>query len=858
MLFGAQIKEFPSQKKSFKEKDETWRKECIDASESLIFFQNSGIRQRRLQKKVNYDLYNGIVNKADMERICNPFGIKIDEFPAEPKNYPITNPYIQTLKGEEIKRRFDWKVMVINEDAISDKEEALKGKTIEYLKEVISKGLNGQEVADEEIEKRIKYLRYDYQDMREISATRILDYYTKYLDVKTTFSKGWEDFILVGEEIYAIDEVNNNPEIRKCNPLNTYFLTSPNSNYVEDSDIVTEEAYIPLGQVIDRYYDYLTADEIEMITRKQGPTATNDSTLGYANRPLTFLDTEVGASNYIDTDNVTFATIGGAYDNQGNVRVVRTVWRSMRKVGILTYFDQELGEVKETVSEEYRLSKEEKEAGAKIKWIWINEAWEGTKIAGHIYVKMEPRKIQFRESDNISKCSLGYVGTLYNTNSNRIMSIFDIMKQYQYTYNAYAYRLELANIKSYGRIGELDLAEVPDGWTEDMYLYYATIMGFRVKDSFKEARKGAATGKLVGTTTSPSSGVMDMEQRGMISQGLEMLRYFDEQLAAITGINRQRQGQISSSEGLGVTQEAKASSSTITESYFAAHDNTKLRVLRTLLETAKFCLKNGNKKIQNVLDDMTTAIYTIEGEQLNEADYGIIVGDATQDERTLQSLQRATEMAVQTGKVNLTQMMNVYANSSMSSIRRKIEEAEIQQAEQQQQQIKHEQEIAQQQQALAEQIHQEELNQRDLDRQLQQYIADANNATKIQVAEISVYSRQEDLDQNNNGIPDPLEIGKQALEQQKIQSDSQHKMLSEANKQMQANQKISLEKEKLASKEKLEQLKIKAVEVQNKNQIELANKKAKLDKELADKDRVIKEKEIKAKIQIAKSKSKTK
>ena len=39
----------------------------------------------------------------------------------------------------------------------------------------------------------------------------------------------------------------------------------------------------------------------------------------------------------------------------------------------------------------------------------------------------------------------------------------------------------------------------------------------------------------------------------------------------------------------------------------------------------------------------------------------------------------------------------------------------------------------------------------------------SNNQTKIQVAEINVYSRQENLDADMNGIPDPIEIAAQSL-----------------------------------------------------------------------------------------------
>ena len=66
-----------------------------------------------------------------------------------------------------------------------------------------------------------------------------------------------------------------------------------------------------------------------------------------------------------------------------------------------------------------------------------------------------------------------------------------------------------------------------------------------------------------------------------------------------------------------------------------------------------------------------------------------------------------------------------------------------QQAQMQDQQIQAQKEIEQQRMDL-------ELRKLDL----QQYISDSSNETKIQVAEINVYSRQENLDQDNDGIPD--------------------------------------------------------------------------------------------------------
>ena len=54
----------------------------------------------------------------------------------------------------------------------------------------------------------------------------------------------------------------------------------------------------------------------------------------------------------------------------------------------------------------------------------------------------------------------------------------------------------------------------------------------------------------------------------------------------------------------------------------------------------------------------------------------------------------------------------------------------------------------------------QELMLKEAEMDLQRYKIDADNQTKIAVAEISTYRGTEDKDINMNGIPDPMEIAK--------------------------------------------------------------------------------------------------
>jgi hypothetical protein len=832
------IKSLPKQRVPDSVKQsKTWQKDCIDAVEGLILHQNSTIRQSRYNKQINYDLAAGKMHPSDIERIMNPSKIKNAYFPAQVKNHPITNPYIKILVGEELKRRFDFHIKVENEDAISEKEKAKKEVVMAQLQEMLVASVQkpmdespeAQQQYEQEVEKQLaqlnNYINYEWQDLRELSATQILKYYQHYLETKIKFNRGWEDAILSAEEIYCVDIIANEPFLRKCNPLNTYYLLGPDSYKIEDAEYIMEEQYLPISKVIDLYYEYLTEANIDFLEQRTGYRATTYGSI--PNYELT--DPVFPVSSVSPELGYDYTNYGASsmlpFDTQNNVRVIRIVWRSMRKVGKLTSFDEAGNEIVDFVSDSYVADKAK---GETIKWMWIGEWWEGTKIANEIYIKAQPRPIQFRTINNISECKSGYVGSIYKTNSSQAQSIFDIMKPYQYMYNLYSYRTELAFIKAKGRIGSLDLARVPDGWEVDKWMYYAEVMGWAVEDSFKEAKKGAATGKVAGNMSGRAP-IMDLELGNFIQQHISMLQYIESQLDKITGISPERRGASGTAEqGLGVTLEAKQASSTITEWYFQMHDDVKRRVMELVLETAKYCLRNKNQKFQYINDDMTQSIFTVDGELLNEAEYGLFIRSASEDGMTIDVLRRATEAAFQSGQVDIIQMIDIYSNSSLSSIRRKTEKA-IRDKQQQAEQARQEELQVQQQQIQVQKQIADEAN------ALKKYEIDSNNQTRIQVAEIQVFSRQDNLDLDNSGIPDPVEIANQALKEREIfskQHNEELKHLRESKKQQDEvnikNRELDFKEKELKAKKEIEDKKAAtalAVAKTNKNKYDSKSKK---------------------------------
>lgn len=763
---------FPAQKKSTTSKNKDWRKKCVDGGESASIWRNEGIRTSYINKKINYDLYSDILDQSDIEKICNPLGVLGLNAPAKMQNYPICNPKIDLLVGESIKRKFDWKVRVINDDAISDKENFMRGKLEKMITSHIqNKDLEGEQV-QQELKKFQNYLSFEYQDTRERVSTQILSYLYKHLKLDYVFSKGFKDALICAEEIYQCDIVAGEPIVKKINPRNVHTVRSGESPYIEDSDIITIIGYMSPGQIVDEYHEYLSSKELDYI--EQGmDTYSATSAIDIGHKP----DLPIRLNEAIDLSVLANdQSYNSPFDNNGNIRVTKVYWKSMRKMKKVKYYDAQGDEQFELFDENYKIDKSK---GEEETILWVSEWWEGHKIGGSvgsadgdkaIYTKMQPRPIQFRSMENPSKCHPGIVGTIYNTNDNNGVSLMDRMKPYQYLYNVLAYNAELAIAKNYGKIMRLDLASIPENWQVDQWLSFAQGMNLAVYDSFKEGSKGAAQGKIAGGM-SPQVPVIDMEMGNTIQLYMSMMAFIKQELGEIAGVSAARQGQIQTREAVGNVEREVAQSSHITEYWFLEHDHVKIRVLECLLETAKFAWRDKkNKKIQYVLDDGATMLFDIEGAQFNECEYGLQITDGSSSHELLQTMKQLAHAGIQNGLITFSQLLDIYSTESISSIRRKITRAEGEQKEQEQKEKAMQQEM--QKEMLSHQAQQAE-NEKDFKRE--EWDREDLNKDKELSNNLEIERMRQDNETSRyyagEDTTDPISLEKLKLDAKKINED---------------------------------------------------------------------------------------
>lgn len=673
----------PKQRIPLSQKNEAWQKSCVDAFINLSKF---GISERRTYLKSLYDYYNGVIDEEDYNYVLKPYGKTRKNFPSKLRNYPIIKPVIDLLLGEKSKRPLEFTVTVQNSDSVSIKEETLKNLMLtnikaKFLSELAKQGQlpEGMQAEEPPLPTQVQEeFNRSYVDSRAVRGQASLNYIMYFTEFYDKLQKQFFHFLVTGECYSHKGVRRNEPFYEVINPLDVDFDKDPDIDFVEDGDWAILRKYAHASTIIDNLGDYLTDDQILQLE-----TPTHTAAQAY----LLYRAEAAGAD-----DNI--------YRNR-LVEVVTVYWKSRKRVGFVVYTDPNTG-TEETfdVEEDYKMPKELKDLGAKIEWEWVNEVWEGTRIDGLYYIKMRPYPNQRNSLDNPSICKLPINGRKYSDINSQNVSLISLGIPYQLNYNIYKYRLELAIARSKDIIAQFDINMIPKNWDMDKFMHYVEGTGIAWVDYNKE-----------GIQLSPQhQSVLDMSIK-TISQYLTLLESIMLEWEKLSGVTRQRQGQMGTYEGKATSQQSIVQSSHITEDIFRKFSNFEQRELQGLLDYSKEAWVNG-KKGMYVMPDGSIDELDVDPITHMESEYGIFVSDAGKDVDKKQKIEGLAQAAVQNG-LPLSAAIAIYESDSLSQIKDKIV-----QAEKAQEQLKQAQDQAMQQQEQAKlQVQQQAIQQASLDKE---------------------------------------------------------------------------------------------------------------------------------------------
>ena len=813
-------KSFPAQKLPMSKKTQAWKEACVDY---VVGAGDSGFggngRSRSDEMQTYYDLYNSIYNEKDLKYVTNPFK-QDDGFPAMAQDYNIIKPYVDQLLGEETKRPFNFHPQRTSDIAASELQEKAKEMLMDYIQATIASKLSPEQAARYEQalatgeiqtpEAIAKYLQKDYKDIAETEAYHALQFLKRKLNLTHEFYKGWKDALIGGEEIYYIGVINGDPYVERVNPMYFDYEHSLDLEFIDDAAWCRRKMIMSATEIYDRFYDKMSERQL--------------------NELLELIDQRPGAGNNpeirktsIDYESIKLHKINSFTDNPfdiDHITVYHCCWKSFKKIGFVTLLNPETGEAEEfQVDEDYKVIGTEQS----VEWDWIIEVWEGYRIGDDMYIGIQPIEYQHISADNPNSQKLPYTGVVYNNTNSKPRSLVSMMKPLQYMYIVVWYRLELALSRDKGKVAVMDITQIPKSMNIDVnkWMHYLSALGVAFINPYDEGwdipgREGGKPSQFNQLSS------WDLTMSNVIAEYIQLMQKIEDMVAKLTGITPQRQGQIAASELVSNANTAVNMSYHITEPWFWNHNQVKRRVLTMLLNTSKAAWKDNKRYLNYILDDATRAFVQLSDNFFYE-DMDIFVDDSTKNQQYIDQLKQLLQPAMQNG-ASLLDIAEIITLDNMSMIKNRLEEIEQKRMEQMQQQQQAEQQAQQQMAEQQNQLKEEELMLKEAELDLEKYKVDQDrykaeqdNATKITVAQINSYRGAENMDQDMNGIPDPIEIGKQALEQQKINSDIATKQLELNNKRREIeqkreaeNKKIQLEKDRMKHETELQRMSDKA------------------------------------------------
>ena len=792
---------FPQQKLPLKKKDEKWQHDCVNYIIGEGNVTSGGANTRFGEVQSYYNLYNSIFDEKDFKRITNPFKVD-DGFPATPQDFNIIRPKVDLLIGEETKRPMNFRVVRTSQEATSELMDTEKQMLMNYIMASITSKMSEEEAAQFQQQLQsgevmppeaiAKYMSKDYKDVIENTAYHTLTYLREKLGLDNEFIKGWKDALIAGREYYYIGVLNDEPYMECVNPVEFSFEEAPDLEFVEDASWCCRRMKLPLATLYDRYYNKLEEKDLNKLTEMLTGRPSND----------------LGDRGPVDD-------FGGGiqmhiYDNpmmdwksRSSINVYHCCWKSFKKIYYVTYMDETGTPQVEIADETYKKTGMELDVTPD----WIVEVWEGYRAGTDLYFGIQPIEYQHVSIDNPNSQKLPYTGAIYSNRNSKPRSLVSILRPLQYMYIVLWYRLEMAIARDKGKVVNMDITQIPKSMniTPERWMHYLSSVGVNFINPYEEGWNvpGREGGK---PATFNQITALDLTMSNVIAEYIQLMDKIEQLAGTISGITEQREGAISTNELVGNVERSVVQSSHITEPLFWVHNQCKRHALNMLLDTAKGAWQQtGKKKLSYIFDNGERAYIDIQDKFFYE-DMDVFVSDTSKDMENIQKLQQLIQPAMQNG-ASLLEAAEVLTNDNFNIIKQKLKEMQERQEQMQQQAQEAEQQQAMQLQQMQNEQREQELMLEEAKMELERYKIDADNQTKIAVAEISAYRGTEEKDADNSGVPDPIEIAKDATQQRKIASDEYTKRYEARQKKEIEDKKIDLEKQRMKHEMELQKQK---------------------------------------------------
>lgn len=716
-----------------------------------------------------------------------------------------------------------------------------------------------------EIENRFK----TYKSRAEQWANHMIELDTQRFSMYQLESKGFRDMLVTDREFWHVKITEDGDyKVELWNPLNTFFHKSPETQWVSEGNYAGRILLMSVPDVIDTYGFMMNEEQLESLRTNYSITGsggappildaaysgradlytdyskpyphsiTNKTTMQWRDGKIadqlrndnmfkgSWYDLQKGSSDWLSS-----------FESPGMLRVTEGYWKSQKKYGELTIKGPDGIPITTIVDENFVVTEEPKYdksirdveeasnlvSGEHIDWFWTNEVRSFVKIGSSmlggmildrgqneaIYIGGDPIPFQIKGHGSLFGARLPVEGTIFSERNSQSSSLVDKTKSHQISYNIVNNQIIEMLADNEGKAIVIDQGMIPRNSMGKEWGPHNFAMMHQIRKDYSVIPVDTSMRNTEGGTNFNHFQAVDLSKTEQILGNIQLAQYFKNECMEAVGISAQRLGQITPSESATGVDRATQNSYNQTETYFDQHMNHLMpRVRQIMLDVAQYV---GSKKAlaggSYYNNDEEVVMFDVPGEKLELAQLQIFTGSTADIRQTVERLQ---QMAMQnnTAGGSLSEIAEVLSLHSPAAIKAKLKEAEAKRQEQMQGEHSNAMQLQQQQQQF---LAQEEEKRMALEDKWKELAA----RTQIIVAQIRA-SQSENNDMNANSVPDPLEA-MDILHQQKISTEQllneQTKTQLQQQKQLDekdlARQKMDLEREGMASKERIEAMKLK-------------------------------------------------
>lgn len=706
-----------SQKIGNSDKAKAWRRNSVDYYADAT----GNDSHHRIYMRELYRLAAGYLDEESYLHVTNPLNTEKGGYnrrgrhQVQINNYDIVRPIVYAFLGDKIDRMIKPTVAAINSDIENVKQEerkrlinqALQTAFINEINKVSDTGIPSQELPSEQ---DIQKLVDNIKDEKSITGAKALEYIMVNNEVFRKFRKMFFHWIVTYYTCSVKNVLNDDIEYEEISPLNVNYRLSEDLDFIEDGESASVVFFMTNSEILDKYYDELTEEDIKNLEARYQDDSTRQRSPFYDETDYFY--SSLFHQRLNDDRSTTYS------DNNNNNTVTYVNWKSMVKIGMIYEENPITGETERIeVNEDYKAAE-----GEKVDWKWVNQVWEGYKINDSIYFGIRPVPFQRGKLDNPSSCKLLINGRQFMNAHYRHKSVVEQLQPYQKRYNIVSFQLEKLINKNKDKLILMPYSVIPDNENLNIYdmMYYADKDSFMFVDTAKHKNAVNDLQKVQ---------VLDMSLSQNMSFLVELLRAIKLQAEESVGFNRQRLGNVNSSDGKGTNEDAIQRSSIITSEVFEEFEEFEEREWQGLLDLSKFAWKDG-KKAMYINSDNRPVLIDVDREY-RELEFGV---RATRSSVELRKLEKLRAESQQQAMIQNGTPMSVIAKmenvDSLAELQKILEEEEARFMQQQQEAAQAEQAAEQQKQAVDAEMQREEL-------EFKYYKTDADNNSDERVALIN-------------------------------------------------------------------------------------------------------------------------